>query len=141
MGLKSILVTLVFTWVMLLVLAGAESHGWTKYIVPRPEATAEKVVNLLGSHHYGGAMQQLSEDLQQEIKEEDLMQMVKGWEESPLQGIQDAKGQKAQEQGEQATADVQVKFGNNEELVIQLPLKKEKGEWKVTSLDALKSLE
>lgn len=126
--------------VVLLVLAVMVSQDWTKFIVPPPENTAEQLVSALGAHRYEGAMNQLSQELRQQVKEEDLQALVKNIEQSPAQGIQDAHGQGAQEQGEQATAEVQVKLGTNEEVPVELPLKKENGLWKVSSLDPLRSL-
>ena len=125
---------------VLLALAGLVSQDWTEFIVPPPENSAEQLVNALGAHRYEGAMNQLSQDLQQQVKEEDLQALVKTIEQSPAQGIQDAHGQGAQEQGDQATAEVQVKLGTNEEVPVELPLTKENGVWKVSSLDPLRSL-
>ena len=125
---------------ILLALAGMVARDWTKVIVPPPENTAEQLVSALGAHRYEGAMNQLSQDLQQQVKEEDLQNLVKIIEQSPAEGIQDAHGQDAQEQGDQATAEVQVKLGSNQETTLQFPLVKENGTWKVSSLDPLKEL-
>jgi hypothetical protein len=131
--------------VILLALAGMVSQGWTKIIVPPPENTAEQLVSALAAHRYAGAMNQLSQELQQQIHPEDLASLVKSIEHSPAKGIQDAHGLAAQELAaqklvDQATADVRVKLGNNEAVDVRFPLIKEKGVWKVSSLDPLKQL-
>ena len=126
--------------VVLLALAGLVAQDWTEFIVPPPENTAEQLVSALGAHRYEGAMNQLSQDLQQQVSEEDLHALVSSLEESPAQGIQDAHEQRAQQQGDQATAEVQVKFGNNQQTTVQLPLVKENGLWKVSSLEPLRGL-
>ena len=122
---------------VLLVLAGMVSQGWTKQIVPPPETTASQLVGALAAHRFEGAMNQLSQDLQQQVTEEDLRALMSAIEQSPSKGIQDSHGQSAQIEGDQATAEVQVKLGTNEQINIQFPLKKENGVWKVTSLDPL----
>lgn len=124
----------------LLVIAGLVSADAASLIIPPPEGVAEQVVTALGAHRYEGAMNQLSDDLQQQVGEEDLQAFVEAVEESPREGIQDAHGQDAQESGNQATASVEVKFGNNETQTIDLPLAKENGLWKVTSLEPLRTL-
>ena len=132
-------IVLAFAAVML-VLGVLISQDITEFIVPPPENTAEQLVSALSAHRYEGAMNQLSQDLQQQVKEEDLQSLVKTIEQSPAQGIQDAHGQQAQEQGNQATAEVQVKLGTNEEINVAFPLKKENGIWKVSSLEPLRGL-
>lgn len=138
-ALKPLFLIVGVTGVLLLIIAGLLSQGWGDLLIPPPEGAAEQLVGALGAHRYTGAMNQLSQALQQ-TREEDLRALVKAIEESPQQGIQDAHGQEAQEQGDQATAQVKVKFGNNQERVVELPLVRENFVWKVSSLDPLKGL-
>ena len=137
---KPIVWMLALAGVVLLALAGLVSQGVEQVIVPPPENAAEQLVAALGARRYTGAMNQLSQDLQQQVREEDLRALVESIEQSGAQGIQDASGQSAQKQGSQATAQMQVKLGNNEEKTVELPLQKENGVWKVSSIAPLNGL-
>jgi hypothetical protein len=125
---------------ILLLLAAFVTQGWTQFIVPPPENTAAQLVSALGAHRYEGAMNQLSEDLQQQVKHQDLQNLVKAIEESPAGGIQYAHEQNSEQQDDQATAEVQVTLKNNRQVNIQLPLKQENGVWRITSLDPIREL-
>jgi hypothetical protein len=113
------------------------NHG--ALFTPSPEKEAEGFVSALAAMRYQGAKEALSQDLQQQIELSDLKQLHDALEASQ-QGIEDAHGQDYQEQGDFATAVVQVKFGNLQEREVEFPLAKEHGLWKVTSIDPLRSL-
>lgn len=145
-SIKPLLWMVLLLAVVLLALAGMVAQDWSEFIVPPPENTAEQFVSALGAHRYEGAMNQLSQDLRQQVSEEDLRALVRNLELSPARGIQDAHEQGAQrlggaaQQSDQATAEVQVKLGNNQQTTVQLPLIKENGLWKVSSLEPLRGL-
>lgn len=124
----------------LLVLAGMVSADRTEFIVPPPENAAGQLVSALSAHRYEGAKNQLSQELKQQVTAQDLEALVKTIEDSPAKGIEDAHEQGAEEQDSQAIAEIEVKLANNTKTTIHLPLVKEHGIWRVSSLDPLRSL-
>lgn len=137
---KPIVWMLLTAAVVLLALWGLVAQDVTQLIVPSPETTAEQLIGALGAHRYEGAMNQLSQDLQQQVTVEDLQSLVKRIEASQARGIQDSLGQSANEHDQQTTAIVQVTLGSNQQVNVELPLIKENGLWKVSSLDPLRGL-
>lgn len=123
----------------LLIIAALVRADAARLITPSPEDTAAELIKAMGAHRYTGARNKLSDDLQQQFDEKSLRLIVNRIEQMPLKGIQDAHGQQAHEQGDAATASVEVKFGNHQIKVIEIGLSKEKGIWKVNSLDALQA--
>ena len=139
LALRSILAIAAIFVLALLLIAGAVALDQAKFIIPSPETTAAQLVDALGAHRYEGAMNQLSEELRQQVTEQDLQSLVQSIE-SSQDGIYDAQEVGAQEQSQFASAQVKVKLGNGQERIIEFPLEKENGLWKVSSLEPLQSL-
>lgn len=139
-GLRAFALIALLLGAALLIIAVLVQTDNAALIIPPPEGTAEQLIGALAAHRYEGAMNQLSQDIQQQVSEKDLQAIVKSIEESPRKGIQDAHGQDAQTQGAQGTASVEVKFGDNQTQTIDLPLVKENGLWKVASLGPVQAL-
>lgn len=123
---------LLVNWI--LVRIGAE-----KMIVPKPEITAEEFIKALGAHRYEGAMEKLSSDLEQATSESDLQSIVEQVEQENGK-IDTVKGNLLQEEGDTASASVEVQFENGNQREANLPLVKENGIWRVNGLDGLNSL-
>jgi hypothetical protein len=115
-------------------LTGADRAAWA---IPSPETTAEGFVSALGAHRYTGALGALSQELREHVSGDDLRSLVQAIESSPRSGIQDAHEQGSQESGENASAQVQVKYGDNSQENIEFPLVNENGVWKINSIDPL----
>jgi hypothetical protein len=139
LGLHSILVILAVSALALLLIAGVVVLDKAKYIIPSPEMTATQMVDALGAHRYQGAMNQLSQELKEQVSEQDLKSVVRSIENSQS-GIYQADEGAAQVQGQMARAQVKVRLGNGQENIIEFPLQKENGLWKVSSLEPLHSL-
>jgi hypothetical protein len=138
-ALRPVLVVVAILAAVMLAIYAAVALDNASLIVPPPETTAEQLISALGAHRYEGAMNQLSQELKQQVKEDDLHALVESIE-SSRQGIQDAHEQGAHEQGQSATASIIIKLGDGQEQTVDLPLQKENGLWKVTSIEALRSL-
>ena len=139
-ALRSLLAVLAVLALGLLIFGVLVAADRADLLIPSPEGAAEQFVSAMAAHRYTGALNQLSQDLQGQVKEKDLQDLVQSIEASSSEGIQDAHEEEAQEQVDTATASVRVKLGNNQEETLDFPLKKENGLWKLTSIDPLRSL-
>jgi hypothetical protein len=139
-ALRSLLAVLAVLSLGLLVYGALVAADRADLLIPSPESAAEQFVSAMAAHRYSGALNQLSQDLLEQVKEEDLRDLMESIEASSSAGIQDAHEEEAQEQGETAQASVRVKLGNNQEQTLDFPLQKENGLWALTSIDPLRSL-
>jgi len=137
-GVLALLLMLLMLRAALALIAAALPLEGMDWLIPAPENTAEQFVSALAAHRYEGAMNSLAQELRRQTREEDLAALVQAIEDSPRRGIQDARGLQSDEQGDTATATVEVKYGNNQTGLIEVPLKKENQVWRVTSLDPLR---
>lgn len=138
-SLKNIFFTLLLLVASLFLIAGLVAANQASLLIPTPDKTAEDFVGALAAHRYTGAAGELSQDLQKQVSKKDLQQIVQAIETSH-QGIEDAHGQGSQEQGQEATAQVQVKLWDKQESRLDFPLLKENGVWKVSSVAPLQAL-
>jgi hypothetical protein len=138
-GLQAIAIVFVLLCAALLILAALISQGVTFAIVPPPGMPAEGLVRALKAHRYEGALEELSEELQQQVQEQDLRDLAEKIEQAH-QGIEQVHGETVAQQEQDATAQVDVELDDGSQQTIELPLKKENGIWKVTSLDPLNAL-
>ena len=138
--------------VMLLALLAAAGLllGWAaeteaaRYLIPSPDKVAEGLVSALAAQRYTGALNALSQDLQQQVQPEDLRTLVARIEQAH-QGISDAHGQAGQAapaaaHNATASAQVQVKLGDLSEQELTFELVRENGLWKIASLGPLETL-
>lgn len=139
-ALRPMLAILALVAVILLVMAGLLSIGKADLLIPAPDGVAEQMVGALGVHRATGARSQLAKDLQEQVKEADLLALARAIEAGPLEGIEDTHAVSFEEQGDQAVARVRIKFRNLSERVLEFPLQKEYGLWKVASLEPLEAL-
>jgi hypothetical protein len=123
----------------LLVLWALVSQGVTEVIVSPPEAVVEQLVRAMGAHRYEGALLGLSQDLRQQVHEEDLRE-IEGAIEHAHQGIWMVQGEQPLQQGERASAVASVHFDDGQDQSITLRLQKEQGNWKVSTIDPLRQL-
>jgi hypothetical protein len=126
--------------VILLAMAGLTSIDKADLLIPTPEGAAAQMVGALGAHRAAGARGQLAKDLQEQVDEGELLALIRNIEAGPLRGIEDAHEVSSEEQGGQVVAQVRVKFGDLSEHILEFPLRKENGLWKVSSLDPLDTL-
>lgn len=138
-SLKNIFFMLVLLGFSLLMILSLAATGRASLLIPSPENTAESLVVALSARRYSGAFQALSQDLQEQVGMQDLQKINRAVQ-SSHGGILDARGQESQEQGTFASATVQVKLGDLRETSLDLPLVKENGEWKVSSIEPLQEL-
>lgn len=137
---RPILAIVVVFAAVLLVAGLLASAGQAQILSPGPEQAAENFVSALGAHRYTGAMGQLSQELRQQVSEDDLKGIVQALEGSSRKGIQDAHGVDSQQQGNAATARVQVKFGSSQEQELEFSLLMKNGVWRLASIDPVRSL-
>jgi len=140
LALRPVLAILAVTTTALLLLSALISIGQASTLIPPPEGGATQFISARGAHRVTGARGQLSASLKEQVKEVQLLSLIRAIETSPLKGIKDAHEISSQEQGEQAIAHVKVKFGDHSEKIIEFPLEKENGLWKVASLAPLQAL-
>lgn len=139
-GLRDLFIIAALLAVTLLIIAGLVSADAVEALVPSPEITTNEFIGALSAHRYYAAVNLLSEPLKQQVDKAHLQSIMQAIEQSALEGIQDAQGQESQIEGETASVDVEVEFGNNQTQTIALPLKKENGLWKVSNLEPLQAL-
>ena len=105
-------------------------------VIPPPETEAESLVRALKARRFNAVRGELAEALREEVDDaqlNDLFQRIR----DAHKGISDAHGDEAQYEGERATAKVKVKLEDKTEETLEIPLQKEHGLWRVSSLDAL----
>jgi hypothetical protein len=139
LALRNVFLSAILLAASLLVLSVAVGQGATTFIVPPPDTVAEEFVRALKAHRYEGAKNELSAELQQQVSDEELTRLVYALG-AGHQGIEEAHGESAEEQGDTATATVQVKLGSGQEESLEFALRKEQGEWKLSSIDSLRQL-
>jgi len=115
---------------------GALQLGLGDLINPSPEQVAEQLVRGVGAHRFEGAMQTLSEPLQESVNPA-LLRTLAVSIELASGGIEDVNGVSAEETGDTAEAQVLVSLSNRTEVTLSIPLTKENGEWKVASVEPL----
>ncbi len=123
----------------LLAVWGLVATGNTQFIVPGPEQVGQTFFSSLKAHNFGAAREQLSENLQQAVSAEDLRELTERLEQT-ADGINQANGEQAIEQGETATAEVKLQLANGTERTVAVPLAREHGLWVITSLAPLEAL-
>lgn len=138
-ALKGPLAILLLLASVLLVIAILISAGITEFIVPPPEQVAAGMVDALGARRYEGALNQMSEEVKNQVRIEDLRQLVDEIE-ARHQGIDQAEGVDSQVQGDSASATVQVRTQDGQEHILQFPLSSQNGIWSVDSIDPLSQL-
>jgi hypothetical protein len=138
-GLTGVLAVILIAGAVLLGLGYLVEQGITQFITPPPEQVAEGLVNALGARRYEGALNQLSHDLKANLIQAELEELVRGIE-SAHGGIQQATGERSQEQGDTATASVRVKTKDLQVHDLELELKQEQGIWRVSSLEPVRTL-
>ena len=104
--------------------------------VPPPETEAESLVRALKARRFNAVKGELTESLKQEVQEDQLKQLFEAVR-AAHRGISDAHGEEAQTEGTRASATVRVRLEDKTEETIELPLAKEHGLWRVTSLEPL----
>jgi hypothetical protein len=113
--------------------------GQTTFIVPPPEQEAEAMLRDLSAHDYEQARDRLSEDLRASVEAQDLRQADQALAQT-TGGLDDVSGESSEIQGSSAVAAVKLKFDNQVEQTIELPLQQEHGQWRVSSLEPLLAL-
>lgn len=137
---RPMLAILAIAAALLLAQAGLVSIDKAGMLIPSPGGTAAQLVGALAARRAAGARNQLAQELQQQTTEADLLRLARAIEAGPLGGIADAHEIDAQQQGDQASARVRVKFKDLSEQTLEFPLVSENGLWKVTSLAPLEAL-
>lgn len=115
------------------------SLGFTTFLVPPPEMTAEQFLRALKAHRYEAARDQLSEEIQQQVTADDLRALVRTIEERHG-GLNNVDGQGARIADDRAVATVVVTLGDGTAETLEFPLTKEQGLWKVASVEPVQRL-
>jgi hypothetical protein len=137
-ALKAILWELAAVAGGLLIAGAAAGPGRDRgVLVPAPEAAAENFLKALAEHRYSQARQHLAAGL--EGTEPGELAALESALERARGPIENVQGQDASVTGEESTARAALWFpGGQQDL--HLPLRREKGLWKVASLDPLRAL-
>lgn len=88
---------------------------------------------------YEGAIGRLSAELRGQVKESDLRPLVSRIEQT-RGAIEQASVEESREAGQSATGTVQVTLREGREPVLEFPLVKENGVWKIASPDPVRQL-
>lgn len=106
-------------------------------LVPPPEAVSENLVKAMTEHRYAQARQHVTKDLAR-TDPGSLAVIVRGIEQ--VNGaVETVQGEDAVVSGEESTARVALEFERGRR-DLHLPLRREKGLWKVASLDPLREM-
>ena len=105
-------------------------------IVPPPETEAESLVRALKARRFGAVKGELTEGLKKEVEDEQLEKLLEAVQ-AVHKGISDAYGESANKEGDRATAKVTVKLEDKTEDTLELPLQREHGLWRVSSIEPL----
>ena len=105
-------------------------------IVPPPENEAESLVLALKSRRFTAVKGELTSSLKEVVQDDQLKALFDAVR-AAHGGISDAYGERAQKDGDRATASVKVKLEDQTEETMELPLEKENGLWRVSSLEPL----
>jgi hypothetical protein len=109
----------------------------TGVLVPPPEAAAENFLKAMAEHRYPQARQHLAARLETTAIRE-LAEVQRALEQA-LGPVRDVRGEDAETDGEDSRARVSIAF-RDAECVCHLQLSRERGLWKVASLDPLLGL-
>jgi hypothetical protein len=112
------------------------SNGVEFAIVPAPETEAESLVRALKARRFTAVKGELTESLKEAVQDDQLESLFESVK-SAHNGISDAHGESAQKASDRARATVKVKLEDKTEETIELPLEKEHGLWRVSSLEPL----
>lgn len=123
---------------VMLALSSLISAGYARFLVPTPERTAEQFVQALAAHHYEGARQQLGEEMRRKVGDAELRALALIIDREQ-HGVSEAHALSARESGDSAMVTVMVKMNNGSEQVLEFPLRKQHGVWKITSIDSVLS--
>lgn len=118
------------------VLTALVTSGRGGYLVPSPETTVKQFLGALKAHRYGTARDQLSEGARARVTEEQLRALVISLERS-RGGISMVRIVGTRAEGAAATVDVRVVMGDRTEEGMSFPLAKERGLWKIDSVEPL----
>jgi hypothetical protein len=122
-----------------LLIAGAATGpgGDRGVLVPPPEAAAENFLKALAEHRYTQAPHHLAAGLNQ--TEPGELAALHASVERAHGAVEKVQGEDASVTGQESTARVSLRFpyGPRD---LRLPLRREKGLWKVASLDPLRAL-
>ena len=135
---RALLLELAAVACALAVVGAAVGSGRDKgVLVPPPEAAAENFLRALTQHRWAQARSHLANDLRG-IASGDLASLEEGLERGrePVEAVQ---GEGASVAGDTGTARAWIAFGT-ERADVDLPVRREKGLWKVAGLDALRHL-
>ena len=122
-----------------LLIAGAAvgPGGDRGVLVPPPEAAAQNFLKAMAEHRYTQARQHLAAGLK-ETEPGELAALHESLERAHG-AVEKVQGQDAWVAGEESTARVSLRFSGGPR-DLRLPLRREKGLWKVASLDSLRAL-
>ena len=106
-------------------------------LVPPPEAAAENFLKAMTEHRYTRARQHLAGDLRDTAP--DTLAALERSVEQARGPVQKVQGRGAVIAGDESTARASIDFENGGQ-DLRLPLRREKGLWKVSSLQPLREL-
>lgn len=136
-ALKPILYIAALTVVVLLLLGVAVSRDYARHLVPAPDMVAQQLLTALNAQRYAGVEEALSEELRAAESPESLRALAAALHENRMEW---AHGEGYVRQGERALAKVTVRTSDERVFSVDLPLKRERGIWKVASLASLRSI-
>lgn len=129
------IIVLLFATVMLLSWALVQ-WDFDRYLIPTPEVTVEQFFDALNSHDFQAARDELSERLQQDVEPDDLKALEQKIERAH-QGIVATHAQNLEPQPSSTMTTVNLEFQSGAQRSFTLPLEKEQGLWKMTSIEPL----
>lgn len=114
-------------------------RGVTQVIVPPPDTTTEQFLRAIQARRFSGATTVMSEGLTQQIREGELKILTDDLERSG-RALTSAHGAGFDRQDDRASARATVRTRDGQERTLEFPLVREKGEWKIASVDPLREL-
>lgn len=105
-------------------------------IVPPPETEAESLVRALKARRFNAMKGELTESLREKVQDDQLEELFEAVR-AAHKGISDAHGEESAIDGARATARVKVKLEDKTEETLEVPLQKEHGLWRVSSIEPL----
>lgn len=113
--------------------------GHAGFLVPTPESTAGQFLGAMKAHRYAAARDQLSEALRGRVTAGQLRALTLSLE-GRRGGISEVRSVVGRVQGDVAVVTVRVEMGDRTEEEMSFPLAKERGVWKIGSIEPLERL-
>jgi len=109
------------------------SQNYTEIITPSAQTTGETFLRALAAHRFEGALNELSSGLEGEVTTYDLKVLMEHIERAH-HTIDRVSAVSHSETGELGSARVEVRFSNGVRRTLDLPMRRENGIWKISSL-------